>query len=534
MGIGTKRTMSLAVAALLAASLARAGDLPRLVAVAPRLTGVTDETPTLRQVVRDEQGAVILDRLPEDHPAARWLAERTVEGPLVPYKKALARARRAAHAAGRSSTPAPDAPVLVCFAERFAAKGPSYWGEVPVVAPATADFPEARAPGFVMLAPLRYHGEVYTWRALDAAGLLETILVHELVHVLTGESYGDEYLKLKALADPFVKHAAPKVTDPATAVIEGLAIAAEAAAGEAYPDHIYPEPGPDAPPALAEAARGLRKRRLVHVDQRHYMFQGNGEPKQGELDAPADAMATEGIVATLTRGLAAELDPNDGLAELGEILARRRPRDFPGIVLALKAERPDLREVFDRILLEYTRYAWASADAGPRYRAAYLARRAWLRGEARPEDAAAAEETWEAWKASMRERIEAGASVMAALPLRLVVRAADGTDVDLNGPMEELREQLRSLAPEGVDPELLAARLGKAREPRGGRFEVVGEALDVAGPARDALEAARARWMEAEEARLAVIAEDLRKRRQEAAFAGEIDPRFDLERSAKP
>lgn len=516
------------LAALVAASSTLAAGLPQLVAVTPRLTHTGADAPTLRQVARDPDGTVLLDRLPEDHPASRWLAERTREGPLVPFKRSLARARKAARAAGRD-TPAPDAPVLVAFAERFAAKGPSYWGEVPVRAPAVRGHAEARAPGFVMLAPLRYKGETYTWVELDAAGLLETILVHELVHVLTGEAYADGYLKLKALADPFVKHAAPKVTDPATAIIEGLAIAAEAAAGAEFPDHIYSEPSADAPPVLAAAARGLRRRRLTHVDHRHYMFRGDGETKEGKLDAPVDAMATEGIVATLVLGLAQELHPTEGLAELGEVLARRRPRDFPGIVLALRAERPELAGTFDRILVEYTRYAWASAEAGPRYRAAYMAHKGWLNGQVSDADAAEAEAAWDAWKKDQRARIERGASVMAALPRKLMVRDEAGTDVDLHADAGELPTALRTLAGNRVDADLLAARLVRARAERGGRFERFDEVLAVAGPAHDVLASARQRWLEAEERRLAEIAERLRKRRQQASYVGEIDPRFDID-----
>lgn len=527
MGIPLRHVLAAATTLLVVGAVV-GGELPRLVAVTPRLTDTGDDTPTLRQVARDPDGTVILDRLPEDHPAARWLAARTHLGPLVRYRQALARARGAARAVGRD-TPAPDAPVLVAFAERFAAKGPSYWGEVPVRSSSLGPHPEARAPGFVMLAPLAYRGETYTWDQLDAAGLLETILVHELVHVLTGEAYGDGYLKLKALADPFVKHAAPKVTDPATAIIEGLAIAAEAAAGARYPDHIYAEPSADAPPPLAEAARGLRRRRLTHVDHRHYLFQGNGEIKDGVLDEPADAMATEGVVATLTLGLVDQLHPTEGLAQLGEILARRRPRDLPGILLALRAERPELAATFDRILLEYTRYAWASRDAGPRYRAAYLAHRAWLRGELSSQEVVAAEAAWEDWKRDQRTRIEGGASVMAALPRRMMVRAEDGRDLDLHADVGELPDALRELLRDGPDPELLAARLARARQRRGGRFERFEEVLAVAGSAQGALAAARQRWLQAEETRLTEIAERLRKRRQEATYAGEIDPRFDIE-----
>jgi hypothetical protein len=240
-------------------------------------------------------------------------------------------------------------------------------------------------------------------------------------------------------------------------------------------------------------------------------------------------MATEGIVATLVLGLAQELHPTDGLAVLGEVLARRRPRDLPGIVLALRADRPELAATFDRILLEYTRYAWASADAGPRYRAAYLAHKGWLRGEVSAGEAARAEARWEAWKKEQRQRIAGGASVMGALPRKLMVRGEDGVDVDLHAEAGELPSALRGLGTGGPDPELLAARLGRARDERGGRFETFAEVLAVAGPARGALEAARERWVAAEETRLAGIAERLRKRRQEANYVGEIDPRFDID-----
>ncbi|MBP7635442.1 hypothetical protein KBA41_14840, partial [Candidatus Ozemobacteraceae bacterium] len=103
-----------------------------------------------------------------------------------------------------------------------------------------------------------------------------------------------------------------------------------------------------------------------------------------------------------------------------------------------------------RILLEYTCYTIASPDAMSRYQAYYLARKAFLVGKLPRGEYLQVRNAWQEWKDLQRQRIEAGAPIVDAVPQPLIVASKQGYTLDLNDPdRERLAWHLESFLPSG-------------------------------------------------------------------------------------
>jgi hypothetical protein len=368
---------------------------------------------------------------------------------------------------------------------------------------------------------------------MQAAGFLSAVLVHELFHALMAEGYGNDYLKLKALADPFARHDSPVVTDSATALIEGLAEAAEVALEQEFPGQVYANHGENLTPAVRDFARQLQRKRLTQVERQRYLFQSDGRVKDGQLDSAKTLMHTEGVVASLTVALLPHLGAKGGLGPLVETLVRRRPRSFPGLIRSLHREIPEAGLAVQRTLLEFTRYSLFSRRAAPRYRRAYLARKKYLRGELSRARYQAEKLAWATWRARQRKRIEEGATPMAVVAPALEILTNAGTQLDLNGTPEEVLAGMESLlregnrsSPELSDPRNVTALVLQLRRRRGGRF---GSLRDLRGKLPEALlvvlEEGASRFRSQAEVKLEGISSRLRARRLQDAFVIP-DPRF--------
>lgn len=466
--------------------------------------------------------------LSPEHPGSRWLEALAATPPLRFLRRELARARELAREEGRA-VPAPGAPVLVCLPERFAPVGPAYCYNLP----ARALTPEGRvdAPGFLVLAPLRTPEGTLSREEMERAGFLPAVVAHELFHALMAEVYGFEYLKLKALADPFAVHDSPVVTDPTTALVEGLAEAAEVVLEQRFPGQVYGSPRGELSPGARAYARDLERRRIRSVELGRYIFREDGRVRDGVLDSGDDLVRTEGVVATLLAALLPHLDDQGGFPVLVRALTRHLPRSFPELVLALMEEAPEARVVAERVVLEFTRYALFSSEAAERYRRVYRLRRAYRQGRVELAAVRAEQERWQRWREEQRGRIEAGAPLLANVAAPLWVQPEGAPRFDLNGDPEDLGRGLTALA-EGLDgslpdPRSLAGLVLRRRARQGGRFQGLEDlAPHLPEALLLALRAGAERARLQQEQHLTEVAERLRRRRQGDSFVIETDPRF--------
>lgn len=508
----------LALGALLATGLlAPARALPPLIPASP-IPAAADQPPAGLPEVRRHQGALALRELAPDHPDRAWFDALAESPPLRHMRGLLQAARRASGA--RRPTPDPEAPVVVCLAPSFRGPGPAFLADMPV------DLDGRRLGGLILLTSLGAPAGTLDLGQLRASGTLPAILVHELTHQLMAECYGLEYWKLRARANPFARHEVDVATDPATAWIEGLAETMEVQLEDAHPGAVYRPAAPDAGPAARAFRDWMQRRRIDGVEQARYVFARDGRGKDGVVDPPQRHLATEGVVAAVLSRLLRSLG-EDPPARLVELLATRRPRGLVELMDALASTSPEQSRVTSRVLLELTRYTTVSSGAAALYREAYLAGKAYKLGTGSLEAAQAARQTWEAFKARQRARVEAGVPTTAELVDPLELLAGDGQRVDLNtADPEALRAGLEHLLGETTAATVQALVLRRRQQRGGGLRQLRDLGDDLPEAVAQVLGAARMRALRVSAQRLHQLAERLRRDQQAAFFTGFADPRF--------
>ncbi|HQG27397.1 MAG TPA: hypothetical protein PLY73_02485, partial [Candidatus Ozemobacteraceae bacterium] len=157
---------------------------------------------------------------------------------------------------------------------------------------------------------------------------------------------------------------------------------------------------------------------------------------------------TEGVIASLLQTILGHAGLPDAPHSVFTTMARGAPLTFFDFVSALMRDNPARAATIRCILLEFTCYTIASPDAISRYQAYYLARKAFLVGKLPREEYLRVRNAWQEWKDLQRQRIEAGAPLVEAVPQPLIVASKQGYTLDLNDPdLERLAWHLESFLP---------------------------------------------------------------------------------------
>ncbi len=469
---------------------------------------------------RRREGAVATEPWPGDSPEARRLERLAGSAPVRVLLAAWEEDRR------RAGLPARD-PVVIALDPGLPALGPRALPGLPVAIGAGSSA-RGRSEGLVLLAPLALpEGGHLDPEGFEKSGLAVAVLVHELFHLWMAEAYGPDYDVLRALQDPFTSHDTGVVTEPATALIEGLAEAVEHFLERRFPGRVYAPPGPGLVPQATGLARRLGRDRILATGENHWSLSGDGRVKDGVVDPLASAWSTEGVVATLASraldALAGEAGPAEGLVELVQVLRIARPRSVAGLFRALAATRPHHAGTLARIQLEFSRYTSVDPEAAAGYRHWYQSRLAWRRGRITDSAWDAARRRWAGEKRRLLERTRAGLAADAAWPEPYDLELPDGTAVDAMAlapsALAETLARLGITEPSGAVAALVAhrARRGPLRE---------GDELPASLPAgaRSRIQAAHRAAVARRDAELAAVGARLRARSH--AFAGDADPRF--------
>jgi hypothetical protein len=228
------------------------------------------------------------------------------------------------------------------------------------------------------------------------------------------------------------------------------------------------------------------------------------------------------------------LGSQDGLDILVRALVHETPRSFTALIQALQRQVPEALPAIQRTLLEFTRYALFSPGAAPRYQRVYQAKLDFLRGRISKQQYQDEKTSWQAWRQEQRQRIEAGATLMATVVDPIEVLTLSGLSLDLNGDpeslvsgIEGLLKEMGSSDPALAHPDRVLARILRSREHRGGRFEDMKDLREVLPQELFEVLCEGNRRAQAEiEARLEAVARRLGQRRLRDSFVVEPDPRF--------
>ncbi len=285
---------------------------------------------------------------------------------------------------------------------------------------------------------------------LASAGVLLPMLCHELFHAIQAELYRERYAYFTLLGQPAGPHDSPAETDPMLAFREGFAEAGELWLGEQYPEEFAVRRGRGIRPEAVKFAEATFKNRQVLAARNRFIYTADGRVKDGRLDSGKTDLSTEGVVASLIHTILGHAGLPDATRSVFTTMARGAPLTFFDFVAALMRDHPARASTIRRILLEYTCYTIASPDALSRYQAYYLARKAFLVGKLPRGEYLRVRNVWQEWKERQRQRIEAGAPVVEAVPQPLIVASKEGYTLDLNDPdRDRLAWHLESFLPSG-------------------------------------------------------------------------------------
>ncbi|HOT29918.1 MAG TPA: hypothetical protein PLU72_17210 [Candidatus Ozemobacteraceae bacterium] len=291
-------------------------------------------------------------------------------------------------------------------------------------------------------------GAVLTVGELASAGALLPMLCHELFHAIQAELYRERYIYFTLLGEPAGPHDSPAETDPMLAFREGFAEAGELWLGEQYPEEFAVRRGRGIRPESVRFAEATFKNRQVLAARNRFIYTADGRVKDGRLDSGKTDLSTEGVIASLLQTILGHAGLPDAPHSVFTTMARGAPLTFFDFVSALMRDNPARAATIRCILLEFTCYTIASPDAISRYQAYYLARKAFLVGKLPREEYLRVRNAWQEWKDLQRQRIEAGAPLVEAVPQPLIVASKQGYTLDLNDPdLERLAWHLESFLP---------------------------------------------------------------------------------------
>ncbi|MFZ2957273.1 MAG: hypothetical protein WA705_10320 [Candidatus Ozemobacteraceae bacterium] len=274
---------------------------------------------------------------------------------------------------------------------------------------------------------------------LAAAGILVPMVCHEIFHMIQAELYRERYLLLDILSQmPGIPHDSPVETDPQIAFKEGFAEFGELWLAGLYPSEFnYSSSNAGIRPQMVELGRQLQKHRIALSERNRYIFQSNGQIKDGKLKQGNTDLSTEGVISSLLYTLSGHSGLEDPLTPIFRAMSHTAPASFFEFVSTLITENKDQSETIRRILLEYTCYTIQSREALAYYEKYYLTKKAFLLGQTKREGFEKARLAWEDWKEAQRQRIASGTPLCIAVPHPLMVTTRQGYSLDLNDEMED-------------------------------------------------------------------------------------------------
>lgn len=331
-------------------------------------------------------------------------------------------------------------------------------------------------PGLVSLVPLRIQrarksfdacrvlqieslkigrNTVLSFEELAATGVLLQMLCHEVFHAIHAELYRERFLYFDILGQISGPHDSPKETDPQLAFREGFAEAGELLLGEMFPQEFAIRGVTGLRPEAMNFAIATFKHRQVLAARNRYIFISDGRVKDGLLDAGTTDLSTEGVVASLLFTLFGHAEIPGGPKAIFRTMARYAPLTLFELVNGLMRDHSEQSATIRRIMLEYTCYTIASPQALEKYQMYYLAKKAFVGGRMPREEYLRIRQAWQQWKDLQRQRIEAGAPLVEAVPQPLVVASRDGYSLDLNDlDRDRLAWQLEPFFPKGNEQDV--------------------------------------------------------------------------------